>query len=175
MRIILLAAIMFSIFQRKEAVAQRTIYEFRLPALDGEAIDFERYRGKWMLIVNTASKCGFTPQYADLEKLHERFGDRVVVLGFPANNFLWQEPGSDAQIQEFCSKNYGVKFQMFSKVSVRGGDQHPLFKWLSQKTGSSPGWNFSKYLVSPTGQVVEYFSPKTSPLAPEIVGKFASK
>lgn len=163
--------IMLTLFQRP-ALSQKSIYEFRVPALDGEDISFERYRGKWMLIVNTASKCGFTPQYADLEKLHEQYGDRLAVLGFPANNFFWQEPGSNRQISEFCERNYGVKFQMFSKVSVRGSDQHPLYKWLSAKAGESPGWNFGKYLISPAGDVVAYFSPKTVPLASEITRHF---
>lgn len=173
MRILIFILLMFSIFQRQLAVAQKTIYEFQMPSLEGETIDFERYRGKWLLIVNTASKCGLTPQYAELEKLHEKYGDKLFVLGFPANNFLWQEPGSNQEIKQFCARNYGVKFQMFSKISVRGSDQHPLYRWLDAKTGTSPGWNFGKYLVSPSGQTVHYFSPKTSPLSAEIVRNFA--
>ena len=170
-RFLTLFLLMFTLFQRP-AIAQKTIYEFRIPSLDGETVDFEKYRGKWLLIVNTASKCGFTPQYADLEKLHERYGDRLAVLGFPANNFFWQEPGTNKEIGDFCQRNYGVKFQMFAKVSVRGTDQHPLYRWLAGKTGTSPGWNFGKYLVSPLGDVVGYFSPKTEPLSPEITRHF---
>ena len=109
-----------------------SIYDFRMNSLEGEEIDFGRYKGKSLLIVNVASKCGFTPQYADLEKLHEQFGDQVVVLGFPANNFGSQEPGSNLEIAEFCQKNYGVKFQMFEKISVKGYDQHPLYQLLKE-------------------------------------------
>jgi glutathione peroxidase len=113
-----------------------SIYDLKIKGLDGKEIDFSKYRGKKLLIVNTASKCGKTPQYAGLEKLHEQFGDKVNVLGFPANNFLWQEPGSSEEIAAFCERNYGVKFQMFEKVSVKGGDQHPLYQWLESKTGN---------------------------------------
>ena len=105
-----------------------SIYDLKIKSLDGKEIDFSQYKGKKLLIVNTASKCGKTPQYAGLEKLHEQYGNKVTVLGFPANNFLWQEPGSNAEIAEFCERNYGVKFQMFEKVSVKGGDQHPLYQ-----------------------------------------------
>lgn len=165
---------MLSFFTKTAAVAQKTIYEFRMPSLTGETIDFSTYKGKWMLIVNTASKCGFTPQYAELEKLHETYGDRVAVLGFPANNFLWQEPGSNQQIQEFCSSRFGVRFQMFAKISVKGGDKHPLYKWLEQQSGGkTPTWNFCKYLVSPEGKVVGFYSSGTSPLDEVIVGKIA--
>jgi glutathione peroxidase-family protein len=113
---------MLSFFD-KPAVAQESIYEFRMPSITGKEIDFSIYRGKWMLIVNTASKCGYTPQYKELQRLHELYGNKIVVLGFPANNFFWQEPGSNNQIEEFCEKNYGVKFQMFQKISVRGSDK----------------------------------------------------
>ena len=132
---------------------QQSIYDFKLNSLEGAQIDFKKYQGKNLLLVNVASKCGFTPQYADLEKLHEEFGDQVVVLGFPANNFGSQEPGSNLEIAEFCQKNYGVKFQMFEKISVKGEDQHPLYQWLKEKTGQEPTWNFCKYLVKPDGTV----------------------
>src|SRR5918993_108105 len=130
-----------------------SIYDFKINSIDGQEIDFSRYKGKSILIVNVASKCGYTPQYADLEKLHEDFGNKVVVLGFPANNFGSQEPGNNTEIAEFCQKNYGVKFQMFEKVSVKGDDQHALFQWLKAKTGEEPTWNFCKYLVKPDGTV----------------------
>ena len=135
-----------------------SIYDLKATALDGAEIDFARFKGKYMLIVNTASKCGYTPQYKDLEALHENYGDKVVVLGFPANNFLWQEPGSNAEIETFCEKNYGVTFQMFSKISVKGKDKHPVYEWLEAKTGKSPSWNFCKYLVKPDGTVTFYNS-----------------
>jgi len=148
--------------------SQQSIYDFKMNSLEGKEIDFVQYRGKNLLIVNVASKCGFTPQYADLEKLHEEFGDKVVVLGFPANNFGGQEPGTNLQIAEFCEKNYGVKFQMFEKISVKGDDQHPLYQWLKAKTGQEPSWNFCKYLVKPDG-TVKFFPSKVKPLDEEIV------
>ncbi len=146
-----------------------SIYDFKLPALDGTLIDFSAYKGKTLLIVNTASKCGYTPQYTDLQKVHEAYGDKVVVLGFPANNFLWQEPGSNKEIASFCEKNYGVTFQMFEKVSVKGRDKHPLYRWLEEKTGKSPSWNFCKYIVGKDGDDVRFFSSKVNPMDQEIL------
>lgn len=145
-----------------------SIYDFKINSIDGKEIDFAQYKGKNLLIVNVASKCGYTPQYADLEKLHEQFGDKVVVLGFPANNFGSQEPGTNTEIADFCQKNYGVKFQMFEKISVKGEDQHPLYQFLKEKTGQEPSWNFCKYLVKPDG-TVKFFSSKVKPLDGEIV------
>lgn len=148
-----------------------SIYEFRINGLDGKEIDFSNYKGRKLLIVNTASKCGKTPQYAGLEKLHEQFGDKVTVLGFPANNFLWQEPGSSEEIAAFCERNYGVKFQMFEKVSVKGSDQHPLYQWLESKTGKRPDWNFAKYLVNEEGNQVIFFNSSIQPLDEAILSK----
>ena len=146
-----------------------SIYDFKMKALDGQDIDFNQYRGKNLLIVNTASKCGYTPQYADLEKLHEQYGDKVVVLGFPANNFLWQEPGSSEEIASFCERSYGVKFQMFEKISVKGKDQHPLYTWLAGKSGHTPSWNFCKYLIDKSGNVVGFYPSKVNPMDKEII------
>lgn len=148
-----------------------SIYDFKVNSLSGEPIDFNQYRGKKMLIVNTASKCGYTPQYADLEKMHEQFSDKVTVLGFPANNFLWQEPGSNNDIAEFCERNYGVDFQMFEKISVKGKDKHPLYRWLEAKSGKSPSWNFCKYLIDEKGEVIGFFEAKVKPLDSEILEK----
>lgn len=145
-----------------------SIYDFKMNSLEGQEIDFAQYKGKNLLIVNVASKCGYTPQYADLEKLHEDFGNKVVVLGFPANNFGGQEPGSSTEIAQFCQKNYGVKFQMFEKISVKGADQHPLYQWLKAKTGEEPSWNFCKYLVKPDG-TVKFFASKVKPLDSQII------
>jgi glutathione peroxidase len=145
-----------------------SIYDFKVNSIDGKEIDFAQYKGKNLLIVNVASKCGFTPQYGELEKLHELHGDKVTILGFPANNFGAQEPGSNLQIAEFCQKNYGVSFQMFEKISVKGDDQHALYKWLKEKTGQEPSWNFCKYLVKADGTVT-FFPSKVSPLDPQIV------
>lgn len=145
-----------------------SVYDFKINSLDGNEIDFARYKGKTLLIVNVASECGFTPQYADLQKLHKEYGDKVVVLGFPANNFGGQEPGSHQEIAAFCQKNYGVEFQMFEKISVKGKDQHPLYQWLKNKTGEEPTWNFCKYLVKPDG-TVKFFASKVKPLDQEIL------
>lgn len=150
------------------APSATSVYDFKINSIDGQLIDFGRYQGKNLLIVNVASKCGYTPQYADLEKLHEDFGSKVVVLGFPANNFGSQEPGTNSEIAEFCQKNFGVKFQMFEKISVKGDDQHPLYQFLKEKTGQEPGWNFCKYLVKPDG-TVKFFNSKVKPLDSEII------
>jgi glutathione peroxidase len=145
-----------------------SIYDFKINSLEGQTIDFAQYKGKNLLIVNVASKCGFTPQYGELEKLHETYGDKVVILGFPANNFGAQEPGTNLQIAEFCQKNYGVKFQMFEKISVKGDDQHPLYQFLKEKTGQEPSWNFCKYLVKADG-TVKFFASKVSPMDKAII------
>ncbi len=155
---------------KKEPVSG-SIYDFKVKSLEGKEISLLQYKGKYMLIVNTASKCGYTPQYAGLEKLHEQFGNKVAVLGFPANNFLWQEPGSNEDIATFCEKNYGVKFPMFEKISVKGNDKAPLYKWLEAKTGEAPSWNFCKYLISPNGEVLAFYPTKVKPMDKEIVDK----
>ena len=148
------------------------IYTFSVKTIDGEARSLSAYSGKVLLIVNVASKCGYTPQYEGLESLYERFKDKGFrVLGFPSNDFLWQEPGSDAEIKEFCSATYGVSFDMFSKISVKGTDQHPLFKYLTEETSVAGPvkWNFQKYLVTRTGEVVAKFASGTEPLDKEVV------
>jgi len=151
-----------------------SIFDFKMKSLNGKEIDFNQYKGKKLLIVNTASKCGLTPQYAGLEKLHEMFKDKVTVLGFPANNFLWQEPGDNKEIAEFCEINYGVQFQMFEKISVKGGDQHPLYHWLQAKTGERPDWNFAKYLISEDGSKVTFFKAATQPMDQKIIDKIVN-
>lgn len=151
-------------------LSSSSIYDFKVTSLDGKTIDFDQYKGKTLLIVNTASECGYTPQYGDLQKLHETLGDKVVILGFPANNFGSQEPGSNAEIASFCQKNYGVTFQMFEKISVKGKDQHPLYSWLKEKTGKEPGWNFCKYLVKPDG-TVKYYPSSVNPMDKEITSE----
>jgi glutathione peroxidase len=145
------------------AMVSTSIYDFKLPGIDGQEVDFAKFKGKTLLIVNVASKCGYTPQYAELEKLKELYGDKVEVLGFPANNFASQEPGTNLEIAAFCESNYGVTFQMFEKISVTGNDQHPLYKWLAEKSGYSPTWNFCKYVVKPDG-TVRFFPSKVTPL-----------
>ncbi len=155
--------------------AQKTLHDFKVQAIDGSEFDFASLKGKKVLVVNTASKCGFTPQYKDLEKLYEEFGnDNFVIIGFPANNFLRQEPGSDEEIAAFCEKNYGVTFPMMSKVSVKGKDKHEVYQWLTQKSqngvkDSKVSWNFQKYMIDENGNLVDYASPKTKPYSDKIV------
>ena len=127
-------------------------------------ISFREFRGKKLLIANTASRCGFTSQYEDLQKLHEEFHDRVTVVGFPSNDFLWQEPGSNEEIASFCSLNFGVTFQMFEKISVKGKHVHPIYNWLAASSGVVPSWNFCKYLIDENGQVKGFFEPKIRPI-----------
>jgi glutathione peroxidase len=151
-----------------------SIYDFKVPGLDGTVIDFSKFEGKKIMIVNTASKCGNTPQYKDLEALYEKYKDKLVIIGFPANNFLWQEPGSNAQIKEFCTKNYGVTFPMAEKISVKGNDTHELYKYLkaqaAEKGFTNPvTWNFGKFLINEKGELVATFSPKTNPMSEEIL------
>src|SRR5690606_21671783 len=134
-----------------------TVYDFKVDGLTGGKIDLSQYKGKKILIVNTASKCGYTPQYKELEELYEKYKDKVVVIGFPANNFLWQEPGTNSEIAEFCTKNYSVTFPMAAKISVKGKDMHPLFKWLIEQpnpdfTGGIK-WNFEKFLLDENGKL----------------------
>lgn len=136
--------------------AAPSLYDFKINSLEGKSVDFSQFKGKTLLIVNTASECGYTPQYADLQEVHKQHGGKLTILGFPANNFGGQEPGTNAQIATFCQKNYGVTFQMFEKISVKGNDQHPLYAWLKEKTGKEPTWNFCKYLVRPDGTVTFY-------------------
>ena len=147
-----------------------TLHDFSANGLDGKNIDLKQYKGKVVLVVNTASKCGLTPQYAGLEALHEKYGKRgLEVLGFPCNQFAGQEPGSAEEIGAFCQKNYGVSFQMFDKVEVNGEAAHPLYQWLAQAAPGLLGseaikWNFTKFLVGPDGTVVKRYAPQTEPV-----------
>ena len=154
----------------------RNFYDLKALTIDGKEFDFSSLKGKKVLIVNTASKCGNTPQYAKLEELHKRYGgDEFIILGFPANNFLNQEPGTNEEIKEFCSLNYGLTFQMMSKISVKGNDMHPVYRWLTSKEengvmDSEVKWNFQKYLLSEKGKLARVIRPKEDPLSDEIVG-----
>ena len=154
-----------------------TIYQFKVPALDGGTIDFSQFKGKKILVVNTASKCGFTPQYAELEELYKKYQDQLVIVGFPANNFGGQEPGSNEEIKTFCTKNYGVTFPMAAKVSVKGDDIAPIYKWLTEKSENGVldadiKWNFTKFLLDENGVLVAKFDSKVTPLSDEIVQYF---
>jgi glutathione peroxidase len=153
-----------------------TPLNFTMKDIDGKDVNLADYKGKVVLIVNVASKCGFTPQYEGLEKVYEQYKDKgFVILGFPANNFKGQEPGSDAEIKAFCSSKYNVSFPMFSKISVKGDDQHPLYKFLTGKDTNGPfagdiGWNFTKFLVDKNGHVYARFGSKTKPTDAELTG-----
>ena len=160
--------------EKQENSDQLNFYTFRMKSLDGDLIDFSKYKGKKVLIVNTASKCGFTPQYEALQELHMKYGDKVAVLGFPCNQFGGQEPGTSDEIQSFCKKNYGVTFQLFEKVDVKGENQDPLFKWLSTKSQNgwndkAPSWNFCKYLINEKGELVDFYGSTTSPTGGKII------
>lgn len=155
--------------------AASTIHEFTLNSIDGQPTPLAQFKGKAVLIVNVASRCGFTPQYAGLEALYQQYKDKgLVVLGFPANNFLWQEPGTNEEIKAFCSTKYRVTFPMFAKVSVKGGNQAPLYQFLTDKkanpsTGGAVGWNFTKFLADRNGKVIARFGSKVAPESPELV------
>lgn len=157
-------------------ISAKSIYDFKVEGLEGGTIDFSTYKGKKILIVNTASKCGYTPQYEDLEKLYETYKDKLVIVGFPANNFGGQEPGSNVEIKEFCKKNYGVTFPMAAKISVKGDDMAPIYQWLCNKTqngvlDAEVGWNFGKFLLDENGKLLNYFPSKVKPMSEEITGK----
>lgn len=151
-----------------------SIYDFKVPSLDGKEINFSDFRGKKILIVNTASECGFTPQYEDLQELHEKYQSKLVIVGFPANNFGGQEPGSNEEIKDFCKKNFGVTFLMAEKVSVKGSDIHPLFKYLTQEAAKKGikdpiGWNFTKFLLDEKGNLIDVYPSKVKPMSDKIV------
>jgi glutathione peroxidase len=150
-----------------------SIHTFEFKTIDGKTMSFSSFKGKKILIVNTASKCGYTPQYEDLEKLHKQYGAKLIIVGFPANNFGGQEPGTNSDINSFCKKNYGVTFIMASKVSVKGSDMDPLFKWLtSQENPDFTGdirWNFEKFLLDENGKLVHRYRSGTNPLDKDLI------
>jgi glutathione peroxidase len=153
--------------------AQEDIYSFNFKDINNQDVSFAQFKGKKILIVNTASKCGYTPQYKELQVLHEKYGSELVVIGFPANDFGKQEPGSETEIATFCEKNYGVTFLMASKISVKGKDINPLYKWLTKQDNQSftgpIHWNFEKILINESGKVIRRFRSKTKPMSPEII------
>lgn len=153
-----------------------SIYDFKVLGLEGQEIDFSKYKGKKILIVNTASKCGYTPQYEELEALHKKYKDKLVIIGFPANNFGGQEPGSNTEIKEFCKRNYGVTFTMAEKVSVKGDDMHPLYKYLTNEAAKlgvedPVKWNFTKFLIDENGKLAAVFPSKVKPMSEELTSK----
>jgi len=157
----------------KKSKAIASFYDLKATSIDGDEISFEKYKGKKVLIVNTASSCGYTYQYEGLQKLNDIYGNDVEVLGFPANDFLFQERGSDSDIADFCEKNYGVTFQMFSKITTKGRNQSPVYTWLTNKdlngwNEKKPTWNFCKYLIDENGNLVEFFDKSVKPMSKEI-------
>lgn len=170
MKNISLLAILLGLFVACHAQeSKNSVHQFEVVTIDGDTISLGAYKGKKIMLVNTASKCGLTPQYQQLEALYEKYkGENFVVIGFPANNFMSQEPGSNKEIAEFCQKNYGVSFPMMAKISVKGDDQHPLYHFLTNKSengleDNEVKWNFQKYLIDEEGKLVRVVSPKTLP------------
>ncbi len=161
----------FGIFAQNE----KSFHDFTLNTIDGKPFNMAQLRGKKVLVVNTASKCGLTPQYEQLQELYEKYGgDTFTIIGFPANNFMNQEPGSNEEIAEFCQVNYGVTFQMMEKISVKGKDMHPLYQWLTEKSrngvmDAEVTWNFQKFMIDENGKLVDVASPREKPLSDRIV------
>jgi glutathione peroxidase len=167
-------ALLLMIFVSSQAISQQ-IYDYKVDDIDGEPFDLKKLKGKKVMIVNTASKCGLTPQYEELEKLYKTYKDQdFIIVGFPTNDFLNQDPGSNEQIKSFCLKNYGVTFPMMSKISVKGKEKHPLYEYLTSKSlnkleDNKVKWNFQKYLIDEKGVLVRVVDPSTSPLDTSIV------
>ena len=170
MKISLFITLLFNTFIM---MSQQSVHEFTINTIDGESKNLSDFKGKKMLFVNTASQCGFTPQYMELQELHEKHGDELIIIGFPANNFGGQEPGSNDQIKTFCQKNYGVSFMLSEKVSVKGKNIDPIFKWLNaQDNQSFKGdimWNFEKYLIDESGKLIKRYRSMTKPVSDKII------
>jgi glutathione peroxidase len=152
----------------------KSFHELRATDIDGKEVDFSLFKGKKVMVVNVASKCGYTSQYKDLQAVYEQYKDQLVILGFPCNQFMGQEPGSEADIKSFCSRTYGVSFPMFAKVDVKGNEQHPVYAWLTNKSlngveDASVSWNFNKFLIDEQGQYVRHYKSGTEPNDPEII------
>jgi len=167
----LVAVVMMSAFTLPD---NGSIHSFKVKSNEGGTIDFAKFKGKKILIVNTASKCGYTPQYEALQKVYDQYKDKLVIVGFPANNFGGQEPGSDGDIQEFCKARFGVKFPLASKVSVKGEDMAPIYQWLTSKAKNGVldadiKWNFNKFLLDENGKMIAYFPSKVTPNSDDIL------
>lgn len=171
MKMILMLSLFFS---ARVLNAQSTnIYDYSFIDIEGNEVELSQFKGKKLLLINVASKCGFTPQYAGLQQLHEQYGDKVVLIGFPCNQFLKQEPKGEEEIKAFCQKNYGVDFLLSSKIEVKGKNQHPIYAWLTAKElngkeGSKVSWNFQKYLIDENGNYMKMFKSTVKPMDEEI-------
>lgn len=166
--------LLFSFLFAPKTEIPHSIYDFKVPALDGGTIDFAAFKGRKILIVNTASKCKFTPQYEALQKLYERYAGKLVIVGFPCNNFFFEEMGSGETISKFCKQNYGITFPMAAKISVKGPRMAPIYRWLTNKEyngymDSRVKWNFQKYLIDENGKLAAVFYPSATPDSPEII------
>lgn len=174
--VVAVAALITSAIQKKDSEKMsKNLFDYSIVSIDGQTKSLEEFKGKKILFVNTASKCGFTPQYKDLQELHEAHGDKVTIVGLPCNQFGKQEPGTASEIKGFCEKNYGVTFLMTEKIDVKGDSQHPLYVWLTEKElngvkSSSVKWNFQKYLVDENGKLMDVFGSATKPMDDDIVG-----
>lgn len=156
------------------ASAQSGFYDFKVKTLEGEDFNLASLKGKKVMVVNTASKCGYTPQYKDLEELYKQYGSKLVIIGFPANNFMNQEPGSALEIRQFCTENYNVSFPLMEKLSVKGKDMHPLYRWLTSKElngvmDSEVKWNFQKYLIDENGRLIDVLYSKEKPGSEKVI------
>ena len=175
MRFILIIIIVLLMGSATQTNAQSSFYDIKVETLEGETFDFAQLAGKKVLIVNTASRCGYTPQYEDLQKLYETYGDEeFTIIGFPANNFFKQEPGSNEKIRNFCDSKYSITFPMMAKISVKGKNIHPVYEWLASKDkngkmDTSVKWNFQKYMIDENGELVGLFQPKVKPMDPEVI------
>lgn len=171
----LMLFIMTTIVSLSGSAQTKNFYDFTVQTIDGKEFNLSQLKGKKVLVVNVASKCGFTPQYKQLEELYEKYGkDNFTIIGFPANNFLWQEPGTNKEIHEFCTLNYGVTFPMMAKISVKGKDIAPLYKWLTKKSENGKQdadvkWNFQKFLIDENGNWAGVAYSRTTPMSEEIV------
>jgi glutathione peroxidase len=176
--ILIAAALMATTFIYAQS---KSFHDFSVNTINGEPFALAQLKGKKVLVVNTASKCGLTPQYAQLQELFETYGgENFTIIGFPANNFMNQEPGSNEEIAEFCETNYGVNFQMMEKISVKGDDIHPLYNWLTNKSengvmDASVSWNFQKFLIDEDGNLIDSISPRKSPMTSEIIDWITEK
>ena len=164
----LFLSILFVIIKADDFGYKKSFYDYSAIGIEGDSINMEKFKGKNILLVNVASKCGYTPQYLELQQLHEDYKNNLVVLGFPSNDFLWQEPGSNDEIKTFCRREYGVTFQMFQKIHVKGKHTHDIYKWLSNSdqngwNDKAPTWNFCKYLIDEEGSLIEFYNAKIEP------------
>ncbi len=181
MKTIKLGLLFFAILSAGAFAQTKSIYDFKVKTLEGKDFDFSTLKGKKIMIVNVASKCGNTPQYKELEEVFEKYrNDGFVIIGFPANNFGGQEPGTAAEIRKFCTENYGVTFPLMSKISVKGDDMAPIYKWLTSKKengvmDSEVKWNFQKYLIDENGKLIDVINPKEKPDSDHILAWISSK